>query len=142
MVDTPMPRPKKRPDTQEQANQTPDAQTEAEANGGVRVNKMEQVRKALRRLGNDAKPKRIQGYLRKRFLLEMSTDMISTYKGSILKKQAGEGREAQPEAVVEATTTTETASGGISVEELRAVKEVVDRIGADKVKQLVDVLYQ
>ena len=91
-----MPRPKKRPDTQEQANQTQDTpKPETRTNGqegGVRVNKMDLVRKALRRLGNDAKPKRIQGYLKKRYGLEMSNDMISTYKGNILKKAAGESR--------------------------------------------------
>jgi hypothetical protein len=104
---------------------------------------MDLVRKALRRLGNDAKPKRIQGYLKKRYGLEMSNDMISTYKGSILKKAAGESREAaQPEAVSGTPAEKERASGVISVEELRAVKEVADRLGAGKVRELVDVLFQ
>jgi hypothetical protein len=97
---------------------------------------------ALRRLGNDAKPKRIQGYLKKRYGLEMSADMLSNYKSSILKK-AGDSRVVtQTQAVADAPAEKVRASGGISVDEIRAVKEVADRLGAGKVRQLVDVLYQ
>jgi hypothetical protein len=142
-----MPRPKKQPDAPQPTNATPEApQPKARANGreGVRVNKMDLVRKALKRLGNDAKPKRIQGYLKKRYGLEMSNDMISTYKGNILKKAAGESRIIpQPEAAAPRPAKEPASNGGdIRIEEVRAVKELADKIGAEKVRALVDVLYQ
>jgi hypothetical protein len=142
-----MPRPKKQPEAPQQTKETPDAvQPEAEANGqegGRRVNKMDLVRKALKRLGNDTKPKRIQAYLKKRYGLEISADMISNYKGSILKKAVGESRLIpQSEAEAPPPAKEQAVSGGLSIEEVRAVKELADKIGAGKVRELVDVLYQ
>jgi hypothetical protein len=36
----------------------------------------------------------------------------------------------------------EAASGGVSIEDVRAVKELADRLGPAKVRALIDVLYQ
>jgi hypothetical protein len=148
MVDTPMARPKKQPDAPHQTTGSPDAaQPEAKENGregGVRVNKMDLVRKALKRLGSDAKPKRIQGYLLKRYRVEISADVISNYKGSILKKAAAQSSVTrQPDVVGSTPANPERASnGGISVDDVRAVKSLADKIGAGKVQELVDVLFQ
>jgi hypothetical protein len=143
-----MARPKKQPDAPHQTTGSPDAtQPEPKENGpqgGVRVNKMDLVRKALKRLGPDAKPKRIQGYLQKRYRVEISADMISNYKGSILKKAAAQSGVTRQPDVVEATPANpeRASNGGLSIEEIRAVKELADKLGAGKVRELVEVLYQ
>ena len=94
-------RPKKKPEEAPKPEaQTPDrGDGEAAAPGpgeGRGINKMACVRQALAELGNEAKPKDIQDFLRREFQLAMDTKMISTYKGSLLKKAGGEGRSVRP----------------------------------------------
>jgi len=57
---------------------------------GKRVNKLQCVREAIAELGNDAQPKDIQDFLKRRFNLDMNTKFISTYKGTILRSAARE----------------------------------------------------
>jgi hypothetical protein len=134
-----MPRPKKK--------QAGDASSQGGGNGqtsGGKVNKMECVRQALSRLGNDAKPKDIQDFLQREFALPMDTKMISTYKGSILKGKSGQSRLMRSPAVRAAAPGRQAASagGGIAIEDFRAVKELGDRIGAAKVREIIGVLYE
>jgi hypothetical protein len=99
-----------------------------------RVNKMECVRQAMGTLGNDATPKQLQAHLNDKFGLKMDTKMLSTYKGSILKaaRKRGGGRRPMGGAAA--------INGGVRVEDIRAVKALVDRIGSDSVRQLAEVL--
>ncbi len=55
-----------------------------------RINKMACMRDVMAELGDDAKPLAIQSALKDRFGLEMNTKMISTYKGHVLRKAAGQ----------------------------------------------------
>ncbi len=141
-----MPRTKKQADAPRAGNGTPESNhTEAGGNGreGGRVNKMEIVRKALAKLGNDAKPKAMHDYILKTYQVEIGTDIISNYKGLILRKAAGESRlTPSPEPAAPPSAKKEAANGGISIEDVRAVKELADRIGAEKVRALMEVLYQ
>src|SRR4051794_31513549 len=62
--------------------------TEASAGGPATgktggMTKLEAVRRALAKLGNEAKPTEIQGYVKKEFNIDMSTDHISTSKGAV-----------------------------------------------------------
>ena len=50
--------------------------------------KMQQVEKAMAKLGNDAPPLKIQAYVKQYYRLEMTTDHISAYKSEIRKRQA------------------------------------------------------
>jgi hypothetical protein len=68
----------------------------------------------------------------------MSTNMISNYKSVLAKKAAGQSAVIrQPRA---STREPQADIGGFSLQELHAVKQVADRIGADKVRQLAEVL--
>ncbi len=112
---------------------------------GKKVNKMQRVRDAIAELGTDAQPKDIQGFLKRRFNLEMNTKFISTYKGSILREAAKKGGGVrQPAATApapaKASPKVGVTNGTISVEDIRAVKTLVDRIGAGAVKELAAVL--
>jgi hypothetical protein len=113
---------------------------------GQGLNKMQCVREALAELGDDAQPKDIQDLLKRKFGLDMNTKFISTYKGTILREAAKKGVAVrQPSTNVSAPAPKATAkaaamNGGISVEDIRAVKGLVEKIGAGAVKELADVL--
>src|SRR5205085_129555 len=53
------------------------------------------VRQALAALGKDASLSRLQGHLKDRLGVEMTTNHISDARGKILKKEAGQGKAAQ-----------------------------------------------
>jgi hypothetical protein len=138
-----MPRgiPKKKPEAQQQNG--------AGKTKGGRINKMQCVRDALGEMGNGAQPKDIQGFLKRRFNLDMDTKFISTYKGTILKEAARKsGIIRQPAATSpapapvtpKASRQAGATNGGITVEDIKAVKELVGRIGADGVRELAEVL--
>jgi hypothetical protein len=52
------------------------------------MTKREAVRRALADLGEDAPPTQLQGHIREKFGIEMTTDHISTEKGAIRKEAA------------------------------------------------------
>jgi len=98
------------------------------------MSKMDAVRRALDELGRHAMPRDIQKHIRAKFGVQMEPAMISNYKSSLkggksalIRRSAGRPRAAAP-------------TGSITVADIRAVKEVVNKIGADKVQQLAQVL--
>src|SRR5262245_23656459 len=94
--------------------------TQADGKG---VSKMEGVRRALAALGNDAMPADIRRYLKQEFGIAMETTLISNYKSS-LKSSGKSGLMRQTPG-----RPAKVATGGISLDEIRAVKELADRIG-------------
>ncbi len=104
---------------------------------GATITKMEGVRRALAEMGMDAAPKQIQEFLKSKFGIYMEPGMISNYKSSL--KSPGKtaiNRNRKPGRPAAASSAT----GRITLDDIRAVKEVVDKIGADNVRQLADVL--
>jgi hypothetical protein len=134
------------------------AQTPKRTQGGL--SKMEGVRRALSELGKDAKPARIQGFVKERFGIEMSTDVVSTYKGDIARKAAKaavtKSPVTQPVAtMVQTNQVAPTTSGkpaavhrtngeaaGIGLTDILAVKDLVTRVGANNLRTLIDVMNQ
>ncbi len=104
------------------------------------ITKMEAVRQALAKLGPDAKPVDILAYIKETYGLEMSIGMAYNYKSSILKPgRKKRGRKPGPKPAA-AANGRKTRSAAITVEEIQAVKALVDRLGAEKVRQLAEVL--
>lgn len=95
---------------------------------------MDGVRKALAKLGDGAKPLAIQEFVKKKFDLDMETAVISSYKTSITKKEAGKS------AIIRRPVAAPAAVGGISLDDIKAVKDLAERIGADNLQQLATVL--
>jgi hypothetical protein len=118
----------------------PRAKTKQAADGteGAVTNKMEAMRRALGELG-DAKNSDIQQFIKSKFGLDMSTAMISSYKTHI-RKRGRTGRKRGRPAGSGAARATSVA--GLNVDDVRAVKDLADRLGADKLRGLVDVLYR
>ena len=102
------------------------------------MSKMDAMRKALRRMGDDAKPLALQEHIKTRFGIDMSPTVISSYKTYLLKKEGSQSKIIR-KAVSESPRVTKSAPA-ITLEEISAVKALADRIGAEKVKKLAEVL--
>jgi hypothetical protein len=101
-------------------------------------NMMGAVREALEALGYDAKPVAIDAYIKEKHDgYEVPRAVISSYK-SLLKKGKGKGKATGAKRGPKAKAAG--GSGGIQLEDLTAVRSLVSRLGAARVKQLVDVL--
>jgi len=77
-------------------------------------------------------PGAIDDYLRKEFGILMSPGMIANYKSTI-KSEGSKSR-------LISRSVTRKIAGEFSLEEIQSVKEVADKIGADKLRQLAQVL--
>jgi hypothetical protein len=130
--------PRGRPKKQAGAQGAPNA-AQASANG---VNRMECVRRALHYLGPDASPKQLRAYIRREFHLRMDQKMLSSYKGSILRKAAGQSGLISRQGNGAATPVRGAgpADGSISLDDLRAIKELAGRLGAEQLRGLAGVL--
>lgn len=114
----------------------------ASANGKP-ISKMEAMRQVFDAYGSEIKPLEIQGHLKKQFGIDMSTTVISSYKTTITSKKKGKKGKKKAAATTEtpkASPAPVSRAGGITLDDIRAVKELANRIGADKVRQLAEVL--
>jgi hypothetical protein len=119
---------------------------------GISISQMEAMRRTLDVMGPDALPLEIKDYLASHYSCNMKPNVISNYKSTILgKKTKGKGRRKASRSTETFMPPTEPMMidleydevedmSGFQIDDLRAVKEVVDRIGADKVRQLAQVL--
>jgi hypothetical protein len=100
------------------------------------ISKLEGVRRALGELGWQAGNGEIQSFLKSRFAIRMDTTLISNYKSMIKAQGNKSAMIRQPSRPAPGLSVP----GGITLDDIRAVKEVVDKVGADKVRQLTEVL--
>ena len=108
------------------------------------ISMMEAIRRALTKLGAEAKPQDIQPFIKSKFGIEMEPTLISNYKSSILKKSARQSAVIRSLSTPLAPASTLAAApgdaDGFSLDEIQAVKAVVEKVGAEKVQQLAKVL--
>jgi len=127
---------------------------------GEKVNKLEAVRQVIKTHGKETMPVDIAKFVKEEHGATMSVDMASTYKSTALKqlglkgkgkrkgkrgpkpgwKTAAAASNGEVATAHVATTAPRTSGGGITLEDISAVKKLVDQIGAEKVKQLAQVL--
>jgi hypothetical protein len=114
-----------------------------------KVTKLEAVRRTLAKMGNEAKPSKMQGYIKKRFGIEMTTDHISTYKGDISRKAArlAAGENAAPgkpkvrkAAPAKAPTEKGNGTSAVMLEDVLKLRDLVERVGPDHLRTLIDVM--
>jgi hypothetical protein len=101
------------------------------------TNKAEAIRRALAKLGNKTMPAEIQGFIKSNFGVRMTTPLISVYKSKLTKKQGQPGRKPK---LVQATAPKPAAHGGVSFKDLRSVKEIRNRLGAARMRELVALM--
>jgi hypothetical protein len=110
----------------------------ASANGSI--SKMEAVRRVLASSGKDTMPLEIQDQLKKQFNIKMDATVISTYKSSILKKGTPKKAVKLGRPGGSSVKSAKVSGSGISIEDIQAVKSLAEKIGAEKLKQLAEVL--
>jgi hypothetical protein len=104
------------------------------------ISNMEAVRRALAALGPKAHPPAIGAYVQQHFGRTIPPNHISSYKSTLTKKLRKPGR---PRAAANGTGRHNGGgSDGLSLKDLRAVKELANRIGVARFRELVEVLYQ
>ncbi len=95
------------------------------------------VEAAINELGWKAGPKELQPVIKEKFQVDLPTAIISNYK-SVLKKASGKGGKPKgkpgPKPGAKAART-----GALEFTDLQAVRGLVDKLGAEQVKKLVDV---
>jgi hypothetical protein len=107
------------------------------------ANKTEAVRRALDALGPDAKPLEIQVYVLGHFGIEVSTGVISVYKAKLAgggRKRGRLSRRPRGEATAVVARPAARGSSGVSLQDLRAVKELGSRVGPRHFRELLDLL--
>ncbi len=127
--------------------QTP---AKVEKNG---VSKTDAVKQALATLGKKAKPKEIQTYIKDTFGLEMSTGYVSNLKTTLGKKGKGKrgsprkaaplngkpaAKKAKPKAKAGVPKSMGTA--GIALEDIQTVKDLLGRLGAKSLQNLISLV--
>jgi hypothetical protein len=111
--------------------------------GGEKVNKLGAMRQVIQELGANAENSAIRAALTSDFGVSMTPGMFSNYKSFVMKEMGAGKRTSKPKAKVGSAPAAygrKGKLGDISVEDIVAVKELIDRLGADQVEQLARVL--
>ncbi len=93
-----------------------------------------------------ASPRDIQAHLREKMGLEMSANMISSYKSSIRKKAGlrrlrGGRKKGRAPAEAAAVERPVALSGeAISIKDLRTLKDLASRLGAGRFREVVEFI--
>jgi hypothetical protein len=118
----------------------------APANG---ISKMDAVRQALSELGKTSKPVEIQKFVKERFNITMTVGHVSNYKTTILAKKKRKAPAKTVRSDVAVTSPVPPApvareagklSASVSLEDIRTVKSLLASVGADDLKDLIDLV--
>jgi hypothetical protein len=104
------------------------------------TNKAEATRRALAKLGNKALPAEIQDFIKTNFGVEMTTKVISVYKSKLVKKKGKPGRKPKEAGAVGEAAPKPVAHGGVTFKDMRLVKEISDRPGPARMRELVELV--
>jgi hypothetical protein len=116
------------------------------------MTKKEAVRQALADLGPDAKPTQLQDHIKKKFSIDMTRGHIAVTKREIRNAAAGKKKTrgkakktpAQGWAArqVEAAplARAEGATQRVGLDDVEAVKGLLDRLGASSLRRLIDLM--
>jgi hypothetical protein len=123
-----------------QTTQEPESTSRAGGGGAVEevASKAEAVRRALAELGKRASPTEIQDFVRDRFGVEMTNKVISVYKSKLGGKTSRRGKPG-PKRVAESAATAPPFSG-VRFKDLRTIKEIRDRLGPARMRELVELM--
>jgi hypothetical protein len=112
------------------------------------ITKKEAVRQALGKLGKDASRPGIQKFVKDTYGLQMTLDHISNCKGELKRKKRPSKTVVTKQSVASdqepkkpaSAPARESESNGISLEDIEAVKDLVERVGAGSLRKLIDVM--
>jgi|GEM_PF-2553382 len=104
------------------------------------TNKAEATRRALAKLGKKAMPAEIQDFIKTNFGVEMTTKVISVYKSKLVKKKGKPGRKSKEAEAVGEAAPKPVAHGGVTFKDMRLIKEISDRLGHARMRELVELV--
>ena len=119
------------------AKQTPAGNVQVEEK---LTNKAEAIRRALAKLGKKALPAEIQDFIKTHFGVEMTTKVISVYKSKLLKKKGKPGRKPKVVGATIEAAPNVVAHEAISFKDMRTVKEISNRLGPARMRELVALM--
>ncbi|MCU0703926.1 MAG: hypothetical protein MUF18_08115 [Fimbriiglobus sp.] len=90
------------------------------------LNKREMVEEAMDSIG-DPGPKEIQAYVLEKYSVDLPYSMAASYKSQINKRRGGRRGGS---------------AGGVDVEDVVAVKALLNRLGAERLQGLIQALAQ
>ncbi len=105
---------------------------------------MEAVRQAMGALGDDASPSEIQKHIKDKFDVDMSLNMISSYKSTLRSKKGlgGRGKKRGRPRKTDGAATAAPVSfhDAVSWKDLRTIKDIAGRLGKKGLRDLVELL--
>jgi hypothetical protein len=104
------------------------------------TNKAEAIRRALAKLGKKAMPTEIQDLIKTNFGVEMTTQVISVYKSKLVKKKGKPGRKPKVVGATAETAPKRAMHEAVSFKDMRTVKEISDRLGPTRMRELVALM--
>jgi hypothetical protein len=107
----------------------------AKAKGAGRVSGLGAVRLTLEEKGYDTPTQEIHDHIFKTHGLNIANNKISSYKSSLRKDAGYKPRGRKGHGGGRAAT-----AANIGVDDIRAVKDLAIRFGADRLRALIDVL--
>jgi hypothetical protein len=111
--------------------------SEQTATKSGKISGMKAVRQTLETLGYDIKTQAAKDHIQKEFGLDLSNNKISAYK-SKLRSDAGLTR---PRGGRANGARGGAAGAALQVEDIQVVKELVGRLGANRVRELIAVFH-
>jgi len=105
------------------------------------ISKLDAMRQAVAKLGKDAPLADLLKTIKQTHGINLDRALAYNYKSLVSSKPAtGKRRGRKPGRKPAAAAVNESTPGGISLEDIAAVKALADKIGAEKVSQLAKVL--
>ena len=101
------------------------------------TNKAEAIRRALAKLGNKAMPLEIQDFIKRNFDVEMTTNLISVYKSWLTRKKGKRGRKPKVVGATAEAAPKPAMYEAVSFKDMRLVKEIRNRLGPARMRELV-----
>jgi hypothetical protein len=139
------------------------AATGAGGSPATGMTKWEAVKRSLATLGRDAKPLAIQSHVRDKYNIQMTAGHVSTYKKKLAKQATastrtppkavpshsqasanGRAAASRPPAPTAAAPPADRVPGpkddAVRIQDVLLTKELLDRVGASRLRVLIDGL--
>ena len=102
-----------------------------------KISGMEAVRRTLKKLGYDVKTQTAKNHILEEFGLDLTNNKVSAYKSNI-RRDAGltKSRGAHANGA-----RAGSSAGAFQMGDIQTVKELVGRLGANQVRELIAVLH-
>ena len=103
-----------------------------------KISGMEAVRRTLKKLGYDVKTQTAKDHIFKEYGQNLTNNKVSAYKSNIRREH---GLTKTRGAHSNGTRGGSSAGAALQVEDIQTVKDLVGRLGANKVRELIAIFH-